>query len=101
MTQPPQSSLAVSFASDGRGRFRVSACSEKATAQCQILQPAIPPTKACFVRIGSRARPFSAVTRGLVPRVSLREARCQPKRDRRDKPGDDTKCVARFERNTL
>src|SRR5712691_630270 len=41
MTQPPQSSLAVSFASDGRGRFRVSACSEKATAQCQILQPAI------------------------------------------------------------
>src|SRR5882757_2257131 len=28
-------------------------------------------------------------TRGLVPAISLRDALCPPKRDRRDKPGDD------------
>ena len=29
------------------------------------------------------------VMAGLVPAVPLREARCPPNRDRRDKPGDD------------
>ena len=28
---------------------------------------------------------------GLVPAISLRDALCPPKRDRRDKPGDDGK----------
>ncbi len=27
---------------------------------------------------------------GLVPAISLRDARCPPKRDHRDKPGDDS-----------
>jgi hypothetical protein len=27
---------------------------------------------------------------GLVPAISLRDARCPPHRDRRDKPGDDS-----------
>ena len=44
---------------------------------------------------------LAGVARGLVPRVSLRSALCQPKRDRRDKPGDDTACVALFGRNQL
>src|SRR5215207_2828742 len=32
---------------------------------------------------------------GLVPAISLRDAPCHPKRDRRDKPGDDSRenCV--------
>src|ERR1700754_5214411 len=32
---------------------------------------------------------LTVVMRGLVPRISLREALCQPKRDGPDKPGHD------------
>jgi hypothetical protein len=32
---------------------------------------------------------------GLVPAISLRDAMCRPKRDHRDKPGDDRKWFQR------
>src|SRR5215472_4051385 len=53
----------------------------------------LPPVRVPTKLIHS-ACPSTGVARGLVPRVSLRDALCQPKRDRRDKPGDDTACVA-------
>jgi hypothetical protein len=38
------------------------------------------------------------VMAGLVPAISIRDAPCPPKRDRRDKPGDDgCECCARAE----
>src|SRR5580700_7363404 len=60
---------------------------------------AIKHTHARFDRTGLHgAYHPTGVTRGLVPRVPIRCAPRHPNRDRRDKPGDDTVSVVRYER---
>ena len=49
-------------------------------------------------RVWFAGRPFTAVMRGLVPRIPLRDTLYPPKRDGRDKPGHD---AARVERGPI
>src|SRR6266851_9735080 len=55
-------------------------------------------TRARSDRVCSAARPFTGVTRGLVPRVSFHR---EDNRDGRDKPGHDAAYVVRPDRDTL